>query len=86
LIKLNPDKHQYNSNWCLIGGSFCKESLFGRDTELQLKSGINSGEKQGFLDQKISNTRKHGVKWELKNIEMIILNLEIFGENFMIFG
>jgi hypothetical protein len=36
LIKSNPDKHQYKSNWCLIRESFCKESLFGRDTELQL--------------------------------------------------
>jgi hypothetical protein len=34
LIKSNPNEHQYKSNWCLIGGSFCKEGLFGRDTEL----------------------------------------------------
>jgi hypothetical protein len=34
LIKSNPNEHQYKSNWCLIGGSFCKRILFGRDTEL----------------------------------------------------
>jgi hypothetical protein len=37
-IKSNPNEHQYKSNWCLIGGSFCKESLFGRDTELQVRN------------------------------------------------
>jgi hypothetical protein len=48
LIKSNPNEHQYKSNWCLIGGSFCKESLFGRNTELQLKIGISSEEETRF--------------------------------------
>jgi hypothetical protein len=51
LIKSNPDKHQYKSNWCLIGGSFCKESLFGRDTELPLIKLGFIREKTGFSEQ-----------------------------------
>jgi hypothetical protein len=34
LIKSNPNKYQYKSNWCLIRVVSAREFLFGRDTEL----------------------------------------------------
>jgi hypothetical protein len=46
LIKLNPNKHQYNSNWCLIMVVSAKREIFGRDTKLSLR-------KLGFIQKKI---------------------------------
>jgi hypothetical protein len=53
LIKSNPSEHQYKSNWYLIGGIFCKESLFGRDTELQLRN-------EDFIQ------KETGLSWQIK--------------------
>jgi hypothetical protein len=47
---------------------------------------INPEKKIGFFEQKNYQNKETGAKWKLKNTEVIIMNLENFSENFMIFG
>jgi hypothetical protein len=50
------------------------------------KLGINSKGNRVFLTNKILMQRGRGKKMKFKITRVIIMNLEIYGENFMIFG
>jgi hypothetical protein len=67
LIKSNPNKHQYKSNWCLIGGSFCKERYLAETLSYNWNLGLIQRKKQGFLDKRFFLIQRGRGKNGIKN-------------------
>jgi hypothetical protein len=86
LIKSNPNKRQYKSNWCLIRVVSARERYLAETLSYNWNLRLIQRRKTGFSWQKNFWHKKAREKVEFKITGVIIMNLEIFGENFMIFG